>query len=134
MLLKSLGNAPKQWLLGNNPFHHTINWLGIALFLAPRGVLLSERERAPSGRTVVGCRLEEASWLRERHADGPTMQRVRANGVAAFAAHLDVEANPRGALLTYDPRSLTLVDNMRANHRPPPGPHPHGLANWAGSV
>ena len=119
MLLKSLGNAPKQWLLGNNPFHHTINWLGIALFLAPRGVLLSERERAPSGRTVVGCRLEEAAWLRERHADEPTMQRLRANGVAAFAAHLDVEANPRGALRSAIRLTLVLLRITCRRQSPP---------------
>lgn len=98
VVMKNLGNAPKQWLLGNNPFPHSINWRALAFFMAPRGTVLSEREgNGGTGLTSRNaCRREETQWLEARHADAPLLRRMRHNLRAAFTAHLDVEHNPRG--------------------------------------
>ena len=96
VLLKSIGNAPHQWLLGSNPFQHSLNWPALALFLAPRRVRASERE--DDGMHVKDCRSQEAAWLDARHDDAQMLAMYRRRAAEAFHAHLDVEFRPHGVV------------------------------------
>lgn len=104
VLMKSIGNAPRLWLLGSNPFHHSIDWRSIGLFLAPRSVNLGERGAAGdvTGKQTggkhypKGCRAEEAAWLDAKHDNESLVRGLREQGRDAFRAHLDVEYHPRG--------------------------------------
>jgi len=104
VLMKSIGNAPRLWLLGSNPFHHSIDWRSIGLFLAPRSVNLGERDATgkATGKQIgdrhypKGCRAEEAAWLDAKHDNKSLIRGLREQGRDAFRAHLDVEFHPRG--------------------------------------
>jgi hypothetical protein len=99
VLLRSVGRSPRQWLLGNLPFHHSIDWLSIGIFLAPR--LLGQRERNASNvlsRPQAACREEEALWLETIHDDHALLSRMRVAAALAFSNHLDVEFNPDGVV------------------------------------
>ena len=94
-VVKSIGNSPKEVLLGNLPFWHSVDWREIALFVAPRIVGRGAFLKSP---TVVGCRTEEAGWLDALHDSGEHLERARRNARAAFEAAMDVEFNPSGVV------------------------------------
>ena len=103
VVLKSIGDGPKEYLLGNLPFHHTVNWREVALFIAPRGI---QRGESPGWKRNKACRIREAAWLDAWHDEPERLARLRRNGQAAFLASMDVEYNPRGvadALLQVTP-------------------------------
>jgi len=123
VLLKAIGNAPKQWLLGNNPFQHSIDWRAIGIYMAPRSVSMAERGQsqnptvAPSKKVTAAtrpkgaCRLEEALWLDRVHNDTRLLRAMRRKAAAAFRAHLDVEFNPTGAAQALVRELAHVVDD-----------------------
>ena len=96
VIVKNVGTSRTELALGNLPFHHSINWQSIALFLLPRGAVLSDREQPVSSGPKVQCRVEEAEWLSARHNDTRLLSRMRRDAILAFLAHLDVWGRPTG--------------------------------------
>ena len=118
VLLKGIGTAPRQWLLGNNPFHHSIEWRAVGVFMAPRGVSFRERlEQSSSFASPLACRAEEARWLDAIHNDTRLLHALRRKAAAAFHAHLDVEFNAAGvARALVRELAHVLDDDCEARH------------------
>ena len=57
VVVKSIGNTRTEYTLGNLPFHHSINWTGIAFFYVPRSVAQIDREQPVTGKRRI-CRIE----------------------------------------------------------------------------
>ena len=112
VVLKAIGGGRTEIVLGNLPFHHTLDWRALALFLLPRRLRQTDRER-PAWGARLRCREDEAAWLAAHHSNASLMRTMRSAARAAFIAHLDVQYHPSGvveALL----RELTFVDETPA--------------------
>lgn len=130
IILKVIGGRPRETMLTNLPFHHSINWAGISRLLAAAGASNSDRFSAISGWKVT-CRREEAALLDTWHDDVASLEPMRANAVSAFRAVLDVEGNPRGvanALLRE--LAYVLTDLPHTFYLPPPHLLPPNMRTW----
>ena len=100
--------GPKEYLLGNKPFHHTVDWREVAIAFNPEGAQREEL-KYPETSPTTSKRKEEARWLQRLYDDTEFIDRVRRNGQEAFAHSMNVELNSRGvvnALLAELPHTL----------------------------
>ena len=130
IIVKVIGGRPRETMLTNLPFHHTIKWAGVSRLLAAAGASLNDRF-APASGWKMTCRIAEAAQLDGWHDDAHMLELMRSNAVSAFRASLDVEGNPRGvanALLRE--LAYVLTDLPHTFYLPPPHLVPSGMRAW----
>ena len=142
VVVKNIGGKPREVLLANLPFTHSLNWRGLAYFLAAGGARIEHRRVTAATRAqkqwentsmtwMDSCRREEAALLDTWHGDTTTLALLRLNALHAFRAHLDVELNPRGvASALLRELVFVLTDEPHSVYLPPVHLLPKGMQQW----
>ena len=111
IVLKCLGNSRTELVLGNLPFHHTINWQAISLFLVPRSTRSSDREIKATGARAV-CRVEEAEWINSFYDNHRAIASMRREAIEAFHAHMNVWLRPSGVADALLREAAFILDEL----------------------
>ena len=130
VIVKVNGGKPREAMLSNLPFHHTINWRALVHAISAGGARLGLRYEEASN-WVGTCRREEASILNGWYEDATTVAQMRRNGLEAFSTALDVELNPKGvASAMLRELAYVFTDVPASVFLPPPHMLPPGLKQW----
>ena len=89
----------RQWTL-SLPFGSRIAWNAFSYFLAPAKMTLKHRHQQPSRDDLEhwGHRHAEADWVTSQIVEhNDLLLHARRMALAAFCAHMDPQANPKGA-------------------------------------